>query len=108
MYVEELTSCEDKIQFGKQVNRIYYVDVAKGIAIFCMVLGHTYSEGNGESILKWIYSFHMPLFFLTTGILYNLKNKKEGSITFDVKKNVTLYFYHISYGILYIDCLLLF
>lgn len=102
MYVEELTSCEDKIQFGKQVNRIYYVDVAKGIAIFCMVLGHTYSEGNGESILKWIYSFHMPLFFLTTGILYNWKNKKEGSITFDVKKKCnTLLLPYIVWNTLY-------
>lgn len=66
--------------------RIDYIDIAKGIAIFLMVLGHSYSEGNGTYILKLIYSFHMPLFFITTGVLYG--TRKEINIKLNIKRKV--------------------
>lgn len=44
------------------------LDFAKGIGIILMVLGHCYSAGNGEHILCWLYSFHMPLFFIIPGM----------------------------------------
>ena len=43
------------------VKRIHYLDYAKGIAIILVVLGHIFSGGN---IKTYIYSFHMPLFFI--------------------------------------------
>lgn len=46
------------------------LDFAKGIGIILMVLGHCYSEGNGTNLLCWLYSFHMPLFFIIPGIVY--------------------------------------
>ena len=46
------------------------LDFAKGVGIILMVLGHCYSAGNGENILCWLYSFHMPLFFIVPGIVY--------------------------------------
>lgn len=71
-----------------ETKRIEYLDTAKGIAIFLMVMGHTiawnYSDWNfltlrpifqtptqvQESLLwKLIYSFHMPLFFMISGYL---------------------------------------
>ena len=43
--------------------RIEYVDVAKGIAILCVVAGHTFAAYDPGSLQnKFIYSFHMPLF----------------------------------------------
>ena len=42
------------------------IDVARGIAIILMVIGHCYSNGN--IMLQWIYSFHMPFFFLISGV----------------------------------------
>lgn len=45
-------------------------DIAKGIAIFLMVIGHT-SLPIQASI--WIYSFHMPLFFVVSGVFFNPK-----------------------------------
>ena len=55
--------------------RIENIDIAKGIAICRMVFGHACSNDNGGVVIRWIYSFHMPLFFISTGVLYGIKNK---------------------------------
>ena len=43
--------------------RIAWIDMAKAIAILLMVVGHEV----GGSIYTWIFSFHMPLFFILSG-----------------------------------------
>lgn len=53
--------------------RLDYIDMAKGFAIALMVYGHAFSTYHNTPIMIWIYSFHMPIFFLTTGILYGIK-----------------------------------
>jgi fucose 4-O-acetylase-like acetyltransferase len=48
--------------------RIEYIDIARGIGILLVVLGH--SVGYIDNPLnRWILSFHMPLFFFLTGLL---------------------------------------
>ena len=49
--------------------RIAYIDVAKGIGILLMILGHTMTPGWGKDV---IYSFHMPLFFVCSGMTCHL------------------------------------
>lgn len=44
------------------------IDIAKGIGIYLVCLGHTTSN---EVLLKWMYSFHMPLFFFLSGIFHS-------------------------------------
>ena len=58
-----------------------WIDIAKGIAILLVVIGHV-NLGflnsnmfvNQQNIMKWvhftIYSFHMSLFFILSGYLY--------------------------------------
>lgn len=41
--------------------RLSWLDVLKGIGIILVVMGHIYSN---SIIFNWLYSFHMPLFFL--------------------------------------------
>lgn len=41
--------------------RLDWVDIAKGIAIILMVIGH---EVENRSVYALIFSFHMPLFFI--------------------------------------------
>ena len=50
--------------------RIEWIDFAKGVAIILAVFGHaaTYESIAG----KFIYTFHMPFFFVTAGFLLNL------------------------------------
>lgn len=48
------------------VKRIEWIDIAKGITIMLMVIGHT---SIPISISRLIYAFHMPLFFLASGMV---------------------------------------
>lgn len=50
------------------------LDIAKGIGIILVVIGHTMSpimSGNVvmENVYKILYVFHMPLFFLLSGLV---------------------------------------
>lgn len=47
--------------------RILYLDLARGLGIFLVVLGHI--EAVNESLRGYVTSFHMPLFFAISGIL---------------------------------------
>lgn len=88
---------------SKQTGRLAYIDMAKGFAIMLMVYGHAYSSYDVYSpILTWLYSFHMPLFFLTTGILYGLKMKKAGKLSLHFgNKCKTLLLPYVLYATLY-------
>ena len=48
--------------------RISYIDTAKGIGILLVLIGH--SEYPSTNLITWISSFHMPLFFILSGILF--------------------------------------
>ena len=57
--------------------RLAYIDIARGIGIMLVVLGHTLAEANyhvqNSSVLflgRLIYSFHMPLFFFLSGMFF--------------------------------------
>lgn len=45
--------------------RTQWLDTAKGIAIILMVLGHT---SIPQAVSNFIWSFHMPLFFIASGL----------------------------------------
>ena len=47
--------------------RINYIDVAKGIGILMVLLGHLIPDDNNP-LKSVIYSFHMPLFFIVSGM----------------------------------------
>lgn len=49
--------------------RLGFIDVAKGIGIICVMLGHL----GSEMIDKVVFTFHMPLFFLLSGYFLNEK-----------------------------------
>ena len=42
-------------------------DIAKGFAIICVILGHSEELGVPTSLVKAIFTFHMPLFFIVSG-----------------------------------------
>lgn len=48
--------------------RISYIDTAKGIGILLVLIGH--SGFPSANLITWISSFHMPLFFILSGILF--------------------------------------
>ena len=50
-------------------NRLQYFDIAKGIALIAVVLGHI----GIRSINSVVYTFHLPVFFIVTGYFINKK-----------------------------------
>ena len=78
----------------KVSERYTWIDCIKGIGIFLVVLGHIYKDNY---IGQWIYSFHMPLFFMLSGYLMCTKSvdwKCGGGELFDKKEqNFALAFY---------------
>ena len=53
-------------------NRIVWVDIAKGIGIILVLIGHI---SQNKNLHYFIYSFHMPLFFIISGYLYSEKEQ---------------------------------
>lgn len=47
---------------------IEWIDITKGLLITLVVLGHIISD-NKNYVQMWIYSFHIPAFFIINGIL---------------------------------------
>lgn len=58
-------------------NRVAYIDAIKGIGILLMILGHTSIYQLPVVMHKMIYSFHMPLFFIISGFLFNTDKYKN-------------------------------
>jgi fucose 4-O-acetylase-like acetyltransferase len=51
-----------------QGKRIDYVDFAKGLGILAVILSHCYIPDT--YLQKYLYSFHMPLFFFLSGMFF--------------------------------------
>jgi fucose 4-O-acetylase-like acetyltransferase len=67
-----------KLDYPLIRDRLHWVDYAKGIGIFLVIVGHVLRGLVNSSILqpsallllvdRWIYGFHMPLFFFISGL----------------------------------------
>lgn len=59
---------------SEEQNRILWLDAAKGIGIILAILGHIIPMDR--SSCHYIYSFHIPLFFVLSGIIHRIKRGK--------------------------------
>lgn len=58
--------------------RLSYIDVARGLAIFVIVLGHCINHSkNTDSVFKFLYSFHVVLFFIISGFVFSIKDSEN-------------------------------
>lgn len=66
-----------------QTKRLTYLDMVKGIGVFLVLIGHLQGDPFFSysplfaPLCAWIFSFHMPLFFIVSGILIRLKKDEE-------------------------------
>jgi fucose 4-O-acetylase-like acetyltransferase len=66
----------DVIPVKKQ--RIEWIDVLKCIAMYLVVISHSDPrKGSNNAYSYYLYSFHMPLFFVISGYLNNKNPKNE-------------------------------
>lgn len=76
-----------------RAERLSWLDILKGIGIILVAIGHIYSN---QTIFNWLYSFHMPLFFLAAGWVYRKK-----PILIDMKRRIqTIVIPYFSFGLL--------
>ena len=72
----------------KTKQRISWIDVTKGIAIYLVILGHSLI---GLKVNDYIFAFHMPLFFIASGLLFREKSIKK-TIAGNFKKPLVPYY----------------
>ncbi|MEI0739791.1 acyltransferase family protein [Paenibacillus sp. JTLBN-2024] len=65
--------------------RLDWVDAAKGIGILLVVMAHVPIP---DSLKQFIYSFHMPLFFLLSGMMF--RSSSSPALSFIQKKSQKL------------------
>lgn len=77
------------------MDRLDYVDVAKGLGIFIVVIGHclTYAGLWSTRLFWYIYAFHMPFWFVISGFLY----KRKDPSSYITNKVVSLIVPYIAY-----------
>ena len=56
------------------VERIEFIDIAKGFGIFCIVFGHNIIP---HWLCDWVFSFHVPMFFILSGYFYKKRNWRD-------------------------------
>lgn len=83
-------------------NRIIYVDILRAIAIILVVAGHIpYVDFNITAFHKWVYSFHIPLFFFISGISLSFVNySKTNPKQLFMKRLRRIYLPYLIWGIL--------
>lgn len=84
------------ILFSMDINhkkkRIEYLDIAKGIGMILVLLGHLQNDTVFSfsphilSLCSWIFSFHMPFFFIISGMLICIKKDNEKDLHEFIKK----------------------
>lgn len=84
-----------------KTGRIEYIDIAKGIGMILVVVGHCIDAKTFPG--TWIYCFHMPLFFVLSGLCFN--DKKYPTFLPFLKKRIKTLFLPCIYFSLIITVL---
>ena len=75
-------------------NRCEYLDIARGMAIILVVLGHSIQSNimdmDSSLVFRIIYSFHMPLFMFISGAVTAFIKKDSINLSWLVKRFFTL------------------
>lgn len=81
--------------------RVDYLDMVKGIGIILVVMGH--SEYLAKNALAVIYSFHMPLFFIISGMVGHHIREYERPMGLLIKKKFcSLMIPYIVFSLIYL------
>lgn len=86
------------------------IDIAKGIGIICVVVGHCIPDASSgqimdpflRNIFHIIYSFHMPLFFFLSGLFIKPIFSNQETVKFIKKRTVRLMVPYFFVGLAYL------
>lgn len=75
------------------------ITIAKAIGISLMVVGHS---GCPQAIFRFIYLFHMPLFFFCSGIFFKEMSSKVSISTYLKKRIMGLYVPFVKWSVFFL------
>lgn len=84
------------------------INIMRGMAVLCVVIGHSFNPTETPTILgfikSFVYCFHMPAFFFISGFLEGEKRrssseKKQAIIKKAQTTNDTVLLFDISYSL---------
>lgn len=87
--------------------RVEFIDIMKGIAILLVVIGHCCQlPERPTELVRFIYSFHMPVFFIAAGMFIK---SQDGKTIHDrwrglAKRFLTLLVPYYIWCLIYMDC----
>lgn len=76
--------------------RLDYIDIAKGLGMLAIVWGHICCKGWSNCL---VYSFHIPLFFFLSGMMFN-RDKYPSFMSFFKKRAKRLLIPYAVYSVL--------
>lgn len=80
-------------------HRIEYIDFFRGIGIILMIINHV---DFGGVIYNFSHAFHMPMFFIISGLLYSKKTEQQlSTVAFFKKKAKSLLLPYCVLGIIH-------
>lgn len=79
--------------------RIAWIDIGKGLGIALVVIGHFLQDGNPLKIA--IYTFHVPFFFLLSGLTFNTTSSSEQIIKNKYDTILKPYFFYVILSLPY-------
>ena len=97
-YVNEAETQKD---LNENEKRLIWLDIAKGLAIILVIIGHTLKFGTYPRNI--IFSFHMPLFFILTGFTIKIPVNKIQWYSFIKKDFIRIVLPYL--GVAFFDCL---
>lgn len=95
-----------------KLSRLEWVDIAKGILIAMVVFGHIEPVSvENTTVLgydaihffrMWIVSFHMPAFFIISGMLRGMKESSNSLVLISIiRKQKKIWVYYLVFSILF-------
>ena len=74
-------------------SRLGYIDAAKGLLIIMVVVGHitNFNTPVTAFVKTWFYTFHIPAFFIISGLLVDLEKWRKQSFYIFVRKKFYSY-----------------
>ncbi len=78
------------------LRKIQYLDVARGIGIISIVVGHTHSP-----LRDFVYLYHLPLFFFISGYLFKESYFMQ-PLELIRKRFTRLYLPYVTYGVIFL------
>lgn len=95
-------STSTAVENGARLQRIQWIDALKGLGILMIFVGHIWSLDDPSVFYKWMYAFHVPLFFFVSGITLKPNSGRFGSIAGKKARTILVpYFFYAFLGYLF-------